>query len=237
MSYASDGFVVLRNTVSQDALDNLDRNVVALLREWTGQDVGTTLSVEFAELLLADRALERRLYDSVRTFDWLPSFSSDELLIGAVGTLMGSQFGLFSKLPLRFDLPEVSRELAVWHQDYWYVKGNVDVVTAWVPMQDTPYELGCVMVMPGSHKLGPIDHDGEALGKRHFPRGVYDREVRYVEMRRGDVLLFNSLLLHSSGMNISKTARLSIQARYTALDAPVDPQMGDVIPLSTKAAT
>ena len=81
MSYASDGFVVLRNTVSQDALDNLDRNVVALLREWTGQDVGTTRSVEFAELLLADRALERRLYDSVRTFDWLPSFSSDELLI------------------------------------------------------------------------------------------------------------------------------------------------------------
>ena len=67
----------------------------------------------------------------------------------------GFIFPIRSKIPLRFDLPGVSRELAIWHQDYWYVKGNVDVVTAWVPMQDTPYELGCVMVMPGSHKLGP----------------------------------------------------------------------------------
>ena len=41
-----------------------------------------------------------------------------------------------------FDLPGVTRELAVWHQDYRYVRGNTDIVTAWVPLQDTPYVRG-----------------------------------------------------------------------------------------------
>ena len=235
MSYESDGYVLLKNAVSQDLLDDLDQKVVGLLREWTGIDVQSTSSKAFADILLSDRELERRLYDGVRNFDWLPGVSSDDQLKDAVSTVMGPEFGLFSKIPLRFDLPAVIRELAVWHQDYWYVKGNTDVVTLWMPLQDTPYDLGCLMVMPGSHKLGALNHDGEALGKRHYPKGVFDREVRYVEMKRGDVLMFHSLLLHSSGMNVAKTARLSIQARYTPLNAPADPGMGTVIPLSTKA--
>ena len=237
MSYETDGYLLLRGAVSTELLDDLDGKVVSLLKEWTGQNVGSTSTKAFADLLLSDRELERRLYDGVRTYDWLPSFSADHNLTAAVSKLMGPKFGLFSKIPMRFDLPAIIREMAVWHQDYWYVKGNVDVVTAWVPMQDTPYSLGCLMVMPGSHKLGSLNHDGEALGKRHFPTGVFDREVRYVEMKRGDALLFNSLLLHSSGMNVSETARLSIQARYTALDAPVDPAMGSIISLSTKVPT
>lgn len=236
MNYEEDGYVVLRNAVSARVLDDLDANVTRLVREWTGQNVGSTRTKAFADLLLSDRELERRLYNEVRTFDWLPSFSSDEGLTAAVSTIMGPKFGLFSKIPMRFDLPAVIRELAVWHQDYWYVKGNVDVVTAWIPLQDTAYNLGCLMVMPGSHKLGALNHDGEALGKRHFPTNVFDRQVRYVEMKRGDILLFNSLLLHSSGMNIADTARLSVQARYTPLDGAVDPGMGTVIPLSAKVS-
>jgi ectoine hydroxylase-related dioxygenase (phytanoyl-CoA dioxygenase family) len=65
--------------------------------------------------------------------------------------------------------------------------------------------------------------------KRHYPSGIFDREVRYVEMRRGDLLLFHSLLLHSSGINLSDCARLSLQPRYTCLDDETDPSMGEVI--------
>ncbi|MBK6632542.1 MAG: phytanoyl-CoA dioxygenase family protein [Betaproteobacteria bacterium] len=145
--------------------------------------------------------------------------------------LLGGRAGLMGKIPFRIDLPGVTRELAVWHQDYRYVRGNTDIITAWVPLQDTPYVRGCLMVMPGSQELGIIEHDHEVLGKRHSPSGVFGREVRYVEMRRGDLLLFHSLLLHSSTLNMSPTVRLSIQARYSALSAPTDPSMGQVIPV------
>lgn len=234
MSYDADGYILLRNAVPQDLLDDLERKIVDLLHGWTGVDVGTTRGKSFADLLLSDRNLERRLYNEVRQFDWLPSIASDERLRNAVASIIGPKFGLFSKIPLRIDLPAVTRELAVWHQDYWYVKGNTEVVTLWMPLQDTPYDVGCLMVMPGSHKLGAINHDGEALGKRHYPSAVFHREVRYVEMKRGDILLFQALLLHSSGLNISETARLSMQARYTPLGAPADPSMGTIVPLQVK---
>jgi hypothetical protein len=131
----------------------------------------------------------------------------------------------------RIDLPLVTRELAVWHQDHFYVKGNRRIVTAWIPLQDTSYREGCLMVMPGSHELGYLPHTNEALGKRHYPTGIFERPVRYVEMRRGDALMFHALMLHSSSVNLSEHARLSIQARYTLLGEPTDPGMGGVIPV------
>jgi ectoine hydroxylase-related dioxygenase (phytanoyl-CoA dioxygenase family) len=148
-----------------------------------------------------------------------------------VRDLLGAPIGLLQKIVLRIDLPLVTRELAVWHQDHFYVKGNRRIVTAWIPLQDTSYREGCLMVMPGSHELGYLPHTNEALGKRHYPTGIFERPVRYVEMRRGDALMFHALMLHSSSVNLSEHARLSIQARYTLLGEPTDPGMGGVIPV------
>src|SRR5690606_4704806 len=104
-------------------------------------------------------------------------------------------------------------------------------VTAWIPLQDTSFIEGCLLVMPGSQELGVLAHDRLVLGKRHFPSGIFERDVRYIEMKRGDLLLFNSLLLHSSGVNLSDHARLSVQARYSRMKDPTDPSMGAVIPV------
>ncbi len=128
-------------------------------------------------------------------------------------------------------MPFWTDELAYWHQDYFYVKGNTGVVTAWIPLQDTTYVNGCLSIMPGSHKLGVLPHD-LMIGKKRVPSAIFDNEIRLVEMHKGDVLLFNSLLLHAGNLNLSTGIRYSIQARYTHLDDAVDQGMGGVIPLS-----
>jgi ectoine hydroxylase-related dioxygenase (phytanoyl-CoA dioxygenase family) len=115
------------------------------------------------------------------------------------------------------------------------VRGSVDTVTAWVPMQDTNYLQGCLAVMPRSHTLGLLEHDMKVLGKRHYPSHVFDREVRYVEMNKGDVLLFHSCLLHSSSLNLSNAIRFSVQARYARVGERVDEGMGGIIPLAARA--
>jgi ectoine hydroxylase-related dioxygenase (phytanoyl-CoA dioxygenase family) len=237
MAYQRDGYVHLRGAIAANSLDRVEAGVLSLVREWTGKQVATTRSPEFAELLLADRELERRLYDEVRVLDWVYEFAREGDIVEPVLEVLSEPAGLMAKIPFRIDLPNVTRELAVWHQDYRYVKGNEDIVTAWIPLQDTAYVHGCLMVMPGSQQLGPLEHDVEVLGKRHFPSGIFDREVRYVEMRRGDLLLFNSLLLHSSGVNLSDRARLSLQPRYSKLGAATDESMGRVIPVGTRIAT
>jgi ectoine hydroxylase-related dioxygenase (phytanoyl-CoA dioxygenase family) len=124
-------------------------------------------------------------------------------------------------------LPLWTKELALWHQDHFYVRGNTEIVTAWIPFQDTDYFNGCLSIMPGSHKLGVVPHDVR-VGKKSVPSTIYDREIRLVEMRKGDVLLFNALLLHSGSLNVSSSIRYSLQPRYSPAGRPVDPGMGEV---------
>jgi hypothetical protein len=230
-SYAEDGFLLVRGGVDVEPLDTLEREILGLIAEWTGRTFTGLQDPDLATMLAGDRALEVKLYDGVRGYPWLQEFSSHPSVVDPVRPLLSGKFGLLGKIPLRMDLPLVTRELAVWHQDYFYVKGNTDIVTAWIPLQDTPYEVGCLMVMPGSHKLGVVPHDKPLLGKKFVPSTIFERPVHYVEMKRGDMLFFNSLLLHSSSLNLSNRLRWSVQARYSRIGDPIDPGMGEVTAL------
>lgn len=229
--FVRDGFLLFRGVIPSVASNRLERKFLDLVEERGGRRFETAQSEEFAQFLLGNRELEESVYRGIREFPWIIEFSRTREIVAPVTELIGEPAGLTSKIPFRIDLPGVTRELAVWHQDYLYVKGSTATITAWIPLQDTPYERGCLMIMPGSHHLGILDHDMKILGKRHYPSTIFEREVRYVEMKKGDLLLFNSLLLHSSGLNLSRTVRLSIQARYSALSASTDPAMGQVIPV------
>ena len=131
---------------------------------------------------------------------------------------------LYKKIPFRIDVPFNIKEFAYWHQDDFYVKGNQGEITAWMPLFDTFMQQGCLSVMPGSHKLGNIPHT-IAAGKKSLPLGVYDREIRMIEMERGDCLFFSSLLLHSSNINISEEIRYSLQLRYTSSELESSTEM------------
>jgi ectoine hydroxylase-related dioxygenase (phytanoyl-CoA dioxygenase family) len=229
--YRKAGFVLARRALRPAVLDGLEEAILALLTKLCGKRFASTRAADFAIFLLDHREIERQLYDEVRALPVLEHFCLSEAITARAAELLDGPIGLLAKIPVRIDLPNTIRELAVWHQDYHYVRGNEEIVTAWVPLQDTRFVHGCLMVMPGSHKLGVLKHDTEI---RHFPSTIFEREVRYVEMERGDLLFFSSLLLHSSGLNLSDRARLSIQARYSPLSESTDPAMGTLTPVVSR---
>jgi ectoine hydroxylase-related dioxygenase (phytanoyl-CoA dioxygenase family) len=230
-SYARDGYALVRGGARTSSLDALEQAFLRRVEGATGRRFTSIASPDLAALVGESRALESSLYDAMRGEPGVLELAKDPVVVAHVKRVLGPEVGVMTKIPFRIDLPNVVRELAVWHQDFAYVKGNLDIVTAWIPRVDVPYLRGSLMVMPRSHTLGPLVHDGSALGKRFFPTGVFDREVRYVEMARGDLLLFNALLIHSSSPNLCTAGRFSIQARYTRLGDPTDPSMGAVHPL------
>jgi hypothetical protein len=230
-SYRKDGYLVRRKVVRPADIETLLGHVLGLVHEFTGKRFDDAAGPEIADFLRAHPEVCGRVYDAVRRPPWLADFSAAEGVVNAVRSIMEGPISLLRKIPLRIDVPMEIKELAVWHQDVWYVRGSADTVTAWIPLQDTTYLNGCLLVMPGSHLLGNLDHDVTVLGKRHFPSGVFDREVRYVEMHAGDLLLFHSRLLHSSGLNLSSSIRFAVNARFAPSDHQSDSGMLGTIPL------
>jgi ectoine hydroxylase-related dioxygenase (phytanoyl-CoA dioxygenase family) len=227
--YRDHGYCIVRGTVEQNLINQLLARFLDLVREEGGHEFDSAHSPEIAEFLTANRSVQARVYDKIRIGPSLADFSLQPRIVEAVRKLLGPDIVMMGKAPFRIDAPLETSELAVWHQDYFYVRGNEDIVTAWMPMQDVSFVNGCLGVMPGSHKLGPIEHDMTLLKKRHAPSGVYDREIRLAEMNKGDLLLFHSCLLHTSNMNLSNTIRFSLQARFARLSDPTDPSMGERI--------
>ena len=93
------------------------------------------------------------------------------------------------------------------HQDYYYFPHSANSMTAAiVHFDDAPIEKGCLRVVPGSHLLGPLEPVGE---DRHLP-GYAIAEAPPIPARAGDVIFFNYLLIHGSGLNLSDEARTTL---------------------------
>jgi phytanoyl-CoA hydroxylase len=101
------------------------------------------------------------------------------------------------------------------HQDYPYFPHRKHSMTACVVhLRDTPVEAGCLRVVPGSHKLGPLETYRQPDGG---PQTEYlDPAVYPIERgtpcpaKRGDVLFFNYLTIHGSGLNTSTGLRKTV---------------------------
>lgn len=111
-----------------------------------------------------------------------------------------------------------------WHQDYgyWYQNGVLwpDLTSAFIAVDRASRENGCLQVIPGSHKLGRIDHvltgDQAGADRDRVDQILTRLPLHYVEMERGDVLFFHSNLLHRSAENTSEHPRWSMICCYNA---------------------
>jgi len=229
--YDEQGYLLLPQVLPTSWIDDLLDKYMGLVREITGQPFTDPMGADLIAFYDQHRDVESTVYGAIRRTPWLESFASHEAIVTPIKELLGPEVGVFRKIPFRIDMPLWTEELAHWHQDFFYVRGDTRVVTAWIPMQDTTYFNGCLSIMPGSHLQGHIEHD-VILGKKRVPSTIFKNEIRLVEMKKGDLLLFDSLLLHSGNLNMTESIRYSLQPRYTPLDAPTDENMGGVIPLT-----
>jgi len=98
------------------------------------------------------------------------------------------------------------------HQDYPYFPHERHTMSAAIfHFDDAPIEKGCLRVVAGSHKLGPLDHEGSY----HLPLDKYPLEAATIcEAKAGDVLFFNYLTIHGSGVNTSSEARTTLLIQF-----------------------
>lgn len=112
-----------------------------------------------------------------------------------------------------------------WHQDYGYWYKNQfmfpdQLISVMVALTKANKENGCLQVIPGSHKLGRVNHgfSGEQMGadQTMVDNILKTHKLMYCELEPGDALIFHSNLLHRSEANLSDSPRWSIISCYSS---------------------
>jgi ectoine hydroxylase-related dioxygenase (phytanoyl-CoA dioxygenase family) len=97
-------------------------------------------------------------------------------------------------------------QVVPWHQDNGYnPKIPADFMSFWIAVTDTTLANGTIRFQPGRHHDGPREHWRTAGGYLVCEPGA-DGGVA-VELRRGDVVAFSSLLPHATGPNSTAQTR------------------------------
>ncbi len=115
---------------------------------------------------------------------------------------------------------------AVWHQDLATVMPEADeshILTVWIAVTEATRENGCLLVAPGSHKLGLVTHchDPQANYSRHaIPERLVGDRVVALEVKPGDVVFLTQLTMHASLPNRSEEIRWSVDLRYQPIGEP-----------------
>jgi len=98
------------------------------------------------------------------------------------------------------------------HQDYPYFPHEKHtMLAASVHLDDADLENGCLHVVPGSHKNGPLPHVGaHYLNHKEYPISMGTP----CPAEAGDVLFFNYLTIHGSGSNKSARTRRNVLFQF-----------------------
>jgi len=114
-----------------------------------------------------------------------------------------------------------------WHQDYPYWKGS-HKLSVWIALDAATAGNGCLKVIPGSHRVGVLDHGGDANDGHGFNNRltsdlVNEEEAVPVEVEAGSAIIFGDLLFHASYPNTSGKDRWALISTYKNGSEPDPP--------------
>lgn len=151
----------------------------------------------------------------------------DPRRLDAVTEIVGSD--LFCPNDLYFFKPPGTGRPIAWHQDSWYFRNiyvssvgdaiDQSTIGTWLALDDADEANGCLWVIPGSHRLGVIDHsqvesDDYLLQKRVTVSDEMEERAMPVEVPKGALVFFNNALLHRSTPNRSDRFRRAYIVHY-----------------------
>ena len=159
------------------------------------------------------RDIIRKIASFVEYEPRLKAISEHEGLIAVVQRLIEETPELFQDMGL-IKPPHIGSEKP-WHQDCAYFNLPLDtpVVAAWIALDEATPENGCMHIIPGSHREGPVVHFNRRdwqICDTHVP---VDREVM-VPLKAGGCLLWHGLLHHGTPANRSNLRRRALQFHY-----------------------
>jgi phytanoyl-CoA hydroxylase len=213
-----DGFLPVQDVLRADE--------VAALRKRTEQIIRG--EVEFPQEYLqmepeiADREdidpvnRVRKLWQVTRYDPVFQEYARHPKIVEIVCDLLGPDVKLYvDQMLLK---PPFHGSAKPYHQDSVYFPIEpMELVTCWMALDDATVENGCMRFLPGTHKLGPLEHH-HLEGPHIVPEGWDQLSKRpdevSVELKAGSCSFHHSLILHETAPNRTPYPRRAITTCY-----------------------
>jgi chlorinating enzyme len=172
---------------------------------------------------LIERSLEfsPKRFDRLHVyFDWAYQIVTHERLLDVVESILGDDILVYGTLVLAKQPHDL--RYASWHQDSFYSGLHLTPsTTAWIALTPSHQGNGCMRVIPGSHKLGSMEHENVAddphmLNRRgeRIKIDVDESVAVDVVLKAGEISLHESTLVHGSTPNTSDEPRIGFIVRF-----------------------
>ena len=233
--YDSQGWILIRNFFDLDSeIKPVCREVNNLIRLKLEElnlpiqvfdDLCAINTDEFIRVCEADREKGGEIYRATRHLPSLFYLFTRPQNINFARYLMNTEFiNLIPYLPIRIDIRGEEKYLFDWHQDYPYIQGSPDGVIMWMPLMDLPDGYGGIKLIPESHKEGIrkiklLDTQNKNKNGAHTiaiadTDKFDDLDSYMLDVGLGDIVVFNTLLVHKSVPMTQGKVRWSTQLRY-----------------------
>src|SRR5207244_3200224 len=131
-------------------------------------------------------------------------------MLAVVTDLIGPNLRLQS-VRLNWKPAAVGKGEVEWHQDFpFFPHTNVDLLACMFLLDDASPENGCMRVISGTHRLGPLPHhdeDGQFVGHVTDPAQIDETKAVDLAAKAGSMTIHHCLTLHASYPNRSTTPR------------------------------
>lgn len=204
--FEEEGYFIVENLFSAEEMDELTAQVDRYVEEHNAKIAGKgegesgisrANEITFTALL-------------VKRSEYFQRFCAQQRLVDLTVPILGGDVSLYWDQAV-YKRPETAKDFP-WHQDNGYgLVLSEEYVTCWLAMEDATVENGCIWVKPRTHKDGIVEHVNTPIGWQCY---FGDDPGIPVELKKGSMVVFSSLLFHRSGPNLSDRVRKGYILQY-----------------------
>jgi ectoine hydroxylase-related dioxygenase (phytanoyl-CoA dioxygenase family) len=224
--FAESGYVAVEDVVPSEHVTAMRQRIEELCERCHSEDVrrmgvqqemevaGATATVQTAQTV-------RKIANLVAHEPVFHAHATAAPLLARIADLIGTPISLYEDYVLL--KPPFVGSARLLHQDnaYFQVVPDEAVLTCWCALDDATVENGCMHYIPGTHRLGVLDHERVPGTPHRVPTDYHAEEAVPAPIKAGGVIFHHGCTLHYSPANNTGSWRRAFACHFVRSDAAI----------------
>jgi len=152
--------------------------------------------------------------------------------------LVGNELAMQLRVNLSIQLPQDNSSLLPIHADTWSGDSPFEVVV-WIPLVDCYGSKSMYILPPEQYNQLELAFASQSGNSSEELFQTISDQVRWLEVKYGEVLIFNQALPHGNRVNTENETRWSMNCRFKSVFTPYgDKKLGEFFePVTLRAAS